>query len=195
MVVIPINVCVPDDIYQDIISGKIQIQGLAKDTSHKIRRHLPIIENSAKKGVQKIAKIIKTHKTESIVIGSILAVALSFTANALHRSRKRKNEALINFGECLETYYQSIKKGVLDRAVIEDLINSINVLEKLNLSISLEPAVLLSVFISIHDYTLKLSSVNNQGDIPSTPIHNITNISIIDVKSLLEIQQKIILET
>lgn len=35
MVVVPINVCVPDDIYDDILNGSLELYGLVKDGEHK----------------------------------------------------------------------------------------------------------------------------------------------------------------
>lgn len=37
MVVVPINVCVPDDIYKDILNGTLELSGLVKDENHKIK--------------------------------------------------------------------------------------------------------------------------------------------------------------
>ena len=93
MVVVPVNVCVPDDIYEDILNGTLELYGLVKDNEHKIRKHLPTVKNAAETGAKKAFEIIKAHKGASIVVGSVIAVGtgVAITASCISYNKKKKD--------------------------------------------------------------------------------------------------------
>lgn len=189
MVVVPINVCVPDDIYKDILNGTLELSGLVKDENHKIKKHLPTVQNAVETGAQKALEIIKEHKGASIVIGSILAVGtgVAVTVSCVSNSKKKKDIKFFN--ECLENYYSSIKNGTLNNEIIDHLIHSLEILQEKKATIKISPNKLSAIVFSIFDYTNKLAEANNQRIILSKP-KNKDN--IISIKEYLEMQKNII---
>lgn len=190
MVVVPVNVCVPDDIYEDILNGTLELYGLVKDGEHKIRKHLPTVKNAAETGAKKAFEIIKAHKGASIVVGSVIAVGtgVAITASCISYSKKKKD--IVFFNECLESYYTSIKEGTLNNEIIDDLIHSLDILEEKRISIKMSPNKLSAIIFSVFDYTNKLAEANNQKVKLSK--HKKKD-NLIDIREYLEIQKDIIL--
>ena len=190
MVVVPVNVCVPDDIYEDILNGTLELYGLVKDGEHKIRKHLPTVKNAAETGAKKAFEIIKAHKGASIVVGSVIAVGtgVAITASCISYNKKKKD--IVFFNECLESYYSSIKDGVLNNEIIDNLIHSLDVLEEKKISVKMSPTKLSAIIFSVFDYTNKLAEANNQKVKISKPKKKD---NIIDIREYLEIQKDIIL--
>lgn len=85
MVVIPINVCVPDDIYDDVLNGSLELYSLVKDGEHKVRKHLPTIKN---------ASIVIAVALEE---GTGIAVTVFFVSYG-----KKKKDNIINIREYLK---------------------------------------------------------------------------------------------
>lgn len=189
MVVVPINVCVPDDIYDDILNGSLELYGLVKDAEHKVRKHLPTIKNAAENGVKKAAEVIKEHKNASIV-GVALAVGtgVAVTVSCVSYSKKKKD--ITFFNKCLESYYTSIKEGTLSDEIIDKLIYSLDILEEKKISVKMSPSKLSAIVFSVFDYTNKLAEANNQKVKISKPKKKD---NIIDIREYLEIQKDIIL--
>lgn len=190
MAVVPVNVCVPDDIYEDILNGTLELYGLVKDSEHKIRKHLPTVKNAAETGAKKAFEIIKAHKGASIVVGSVIAVGtgVAITSSCISYSKKKKD--IVFFNECLESYYTSIKEGTLNNEIIDNLIHSLDVLEEKRISIKMSPNKLSAIIFSVFDYTNKLAEANNQKVKLSKP-KNKDN--LIEIRKYLEIQKDIIL--
>ena len=191
MVVIPINVCVPDDIHRDILSGKLRLQGLVKDNDNKVRRHLPTISQAVKNGAKKAVAVIKCHKTASIVVGTLLAIGAGAAITAACLSKRKKEAVITLFNENLEKYLSSLVDGTLSSCVIDDLIKSLDNLQDMGISINLSPAQLGAIVLCVYDYTLKLAQVNNRDIEPVGLKENAEN--IIDIRKYLLIQKDIFL--
>ena len=190
MVVVPINVCVPDDIYDDILNGSLELYGLVKDGEHKVRKHLPTIKNAAETGAKKAFEVIKAHKGASIVVGSVIAVGTGVAITASCISYNKKKKEVVFFNECLESYYSSIKNGVLNNEIIDNLIHSLDILEEKKISVKMSPTNLSAIIFSVFDYTNKLAEANNQKVKISKPKKKD---NIIDIREYLKIQKDIIL--
>lgn len=190
MVVVPINVCVPDDIYDDILNGSLELYGLVKDGEHKVRKHLPTIKNAAETGAKKAFEVIKAHKGASIVVGSVIAVGTGVAITASCISYNKKKKEVVFFNECLESYYSSIKNGVLNNEIIDNLIHSLDILEEKKISVKMSPTKLSAIIFSVFDYTNKLAEANNQRVKISKPKKKD---NIIDIRKYLKIQKDIIL--
>ena len=83
----------------------------------------------------------------------------------------------IKVKECLKNYYSSIKQGILNIQVIDNLIN-------------MSATQLSSIIFNVYDYTSKLTEANNVK-IKLTDVKQKTN-NIIDLKEYLEVQKDII---
>ena len=179
MVVVPINVCVPDDIYEGVLNGDLFLYGMVKDKGQLVRKHLPTIKNAAKTGVKKAAEVVANHKKEAIIITSMVAVAVGVGATITCLMRGKAKKELVHFNECLERYYTSIKRGTLDADVIDDLIESLTTLEEKKIKISLSPAKLGTIIYGMHEYTSQLAKANNRKiklDKPKKKANKITYI-------------------
>lgn len=190
MVVVPVNVCVPDDIYKDILNGTLELYGLVKDGKYKIRKHLPTVKNAAETGVKKAVEIIKEHKGISIIVGSVVAVGtgVAITASCISYNKKKKD--IVFFNKCLESYYSSIKDGSLNNEIIDNLIYSLDVLGEKKIAIKMSPNKLSAIVFSIFDYTNKLAKANNQEVKLSKPKKTD---NLVDIRDYLEIQKNIII--
>lgn len=189
MVVVPMNVCVPEDIYADVLNGTLELYGLVKDSEHKVRKHLPVVKNAAETGLKKATEIMKEHKGTSIAVISVLAVGAGAAITVSCISNNKKKKHIVFFNECLEAYYTSIKDGSLDNEIIDNLIHSLDVLETKKVSIKMSPAKLSAILFSIFDYTNKLAEANNQKIKTPKPKKND---NLIDMREYLELQKNII---
>ncbi|MGN1123785.1 MAG: hypothetical protein ACI4RR_05520 [Eubacterium sp.] len=186
---VPINVCVPDDIYEDILNGTLEIYGLVKDGNNRIVKHLPTVQNAVETGAKKALAIIKEHKGTSIVVGSVLAIGtgVAVTISCVSNSKKKKDIKFFN--ECLEHYYSSIKDGTLNNEIIDNLIQSLEILQEKKITLKMSPTKLSAIIFSIFDYTNKLAEANNQKVTISKPKKKD---NIIDIREYLEMQKEII---
>lgn len=189
MVVVPVNVCVPDDIYADILNGTLELYGLVKDSEHKIRKHLPTIKNATEAGAKKAFEVIKEHKEASIIVLSVVAVSTCAAVTFSCIKSNKNKKSIVSFNECLESYYSSIKEGILSNEVIDDLIHSLDMLEEQKTTIKMSPNKLSSIIFSISDYTNKLAVANNQTIKLLTPKKDD---NLIDMREYLKIQKNII---
>lgn len=190
MVVIPVNVCVPDDIYEDVLNGTLEIFGLVKDGEHKIRKHLPTTKNAIESGAKKAVELIKEHKGISIIAGTVIAIGVGTGVTITCISNNKKKKDIAFFNDCLESYYTSIKDGSLNNEIIENLIFSLDILEEKKISVKIAPTKLSAIVFSIFDYTNKLAEANNKKI--KVPKPNKKD-NIIDIREYLGIQRDIIL--
>lgn len=189
MVVVPLNVCVSDEIYEDILNGSLEIFGLVKDNEHKIRKHLPTVKRATETGIKKAVEIMKMHKGASIVVGSAIAIGtgVAITVSCISNNKKKKN--IVFFNECLEAYYSSIKEGILSSEIIDNLIDSLNILEEKNITVQMAPNKLSAIIYSVIDYTYKLAEANNQK---VKTFKTNKKDALIDMRQYLQIQKDII---
>lgn len=189
MVVVPVNVCVPDELYADILNGTLEIYGLVKDNEHKIRKHLPTIKNATEAGVKKAFEVIKEHKEVSIVALSVLAFGTCAAVTISYITNKQNKKNVASFNKNLEAYYSSIKEGTLSNEVIDNLIESLDMLNEQKATIKMSPNKLSAIIFSISDYTNKLAEANNQTVELFNPRKND---NLIDIRDYLQIQKDII---
>lgn len=186
---VPINVCVPDDIYEDILNGTLEIYGLVKDGNNRVVKHLSTVKNAVETGAKKALSVIKEHKGTSIVVGCVLAIGtgVAVTISCVSNSKKKKDIKFFN--ESLEHYYSSIKDGTLNNEIIDNLIQSLEILQEKKITIKMSPTKLSAIIFSIFDYTNKLAEANNQKVTLSKPKKKE---NIIDIREYLEMQKEII---
>lgn len=189
MVVVPVNICVPEDVYAEILNGTLELYGLVKDSEHKIRKHLPTIKNATEAGAKKALEVIKEHKEVSIIVLSVIAVSTcaAVTFSCIKNNKYKKN--IVTFNKCLEAYYSSIKEGTLSNEVIDDLLHSLDIIEEQKASIKISPDKLSAIIFSIYDYTNKLAEANNQRIKAFKPTKKD---NLIDMREYLQIQKGIL---
>ena len=191
MVVVPINVCVPDDIYESVLNGDLFLYGMVKDKEHLVRKHLPTIKSAAEAGVKKAAEVVANHKKEAIIVTSAVAVVVGIGATVTCLLKGKAKKEVIHFNECLERYYTSIKEGTLDACVIDNLLDSLTTLEEKNIKISISPTKLSAIVYGMHEYTSELAKANHSKVKLEKPKKK--GNSIIDIRDYLEVQKEIII--
>ena len=197
MPIVQVPLDVPDDIYAGVLNGTLELMGLAKDSHHKVRKHI------ARANVPKVNKAAQAKKVgvlQVMAIGvAVVAAAAGAGAYAFHSIKERKKEAaeerVVGFQKALKEYLKASKKGKLNAKVVDNLLNALEELELKKLGKDIEltiPASQLTALIfSIFTYTQSLAEANSFDVEISKPKAG-TKGNIISLKSYLEIQKQIL---
>ncbi len=202
MNIVQVSLQVPDDIYADVLKGKLEISGLVKDNKNIIRKHLSRAkqrnskENKVKKG--SIIQVIKDHR--GVAVGITIATAIGGCVYyAINSSKEKKAEEIelcvARFQKSLKEYLKAAKKGKLNAKVIDNLIDSLKELEtnKIGDTVMLSiPADQLNELISsIFEYTQELAKANSVDIQVKKPKSGAKN-NIVNLQSYLEVQKQIV---
>lgn len=191
MAIANVNLYIPDDLYQDVLSGSLQIAGLVKDNKNIIRKHLPAVGKKAKDGAVNAAQAIKNNRglgIAGLIIGGLAVIGGVF-AFFFNKSKKKAQKS---FGKTLQTYIDAAKKGTLTTEIIDDLIKDLKAMGSKDIPLNLSAKQLSILITSIYDYTKELASENNlKYKNLKSPKHSGKNI-VIDLQNYLQIQKDII---
>ncbi len=122
MPIIQPSIIVPDNIYNDYISGKIDIMGLAKNAdNHQVVKHLDTFDNNDSKS-----------DTAAIAAGVVAVVALAtlVTGITIKFINKAKQKKVDEFKQCLNNYIEAVNEQRLTVEIIDELISAIDNLKK-----------------------------------------------------------------
>ena len=202
MPIVQVPLDVPEEIYRDVLKGKLEILGMAKDAHHKVRKHIPRakIEKADKAPEIKngVLQVIKDHKVVVVVVGVVAAVAGVGTyayQNWKENKREETEKRIEDFRKALQEYLNASRTGNLNTKVVDDLLKSLDELEEKKLGKDIEltiPAAQLAELInSIFTYTESLAKANEFKAKVKKPKSG-TNGSIVSLKSYLEIQKQIL---
>ena len=196
MPIVTVKMDVPDNLYSEIMAGKVILKGLIKNTGNKrIRKHIDLVPMSAK---EQALQAVKANK--NIIIGAGIALGILLVAGLtylFHRNKKKKaDDKTIEFNNSLKAYLSETKDGQLDYETLNNLIvaleglqNSKNGnLENLNLS----PAQLNTLIKSVFDYTKALAKANAVDVKDLKKPSKKPKDKVVDLMSYLETQKKII---
>lgn len=203
MPIVQVPLDVPDDIYAGVLNGTLELMGLAKDSHHKVRKHIaranvPKVNKAAQAKKVGVLQVVKEHKVMAIGV-AVVATAAGAGAYAFHSIKERKKEAaeerVVGFQKALKEYLKASKKGKLNAKVVDNLLNALEELELKKLGKDIEltiPASQLTALIfSIFTYTQSLAEANSFDVEISKPKAG-TKGNIISLKSYLEIQKQIL---
>lgn len=203
MPIIQVPLDVPEDVYRDVLKGKLEILGMAKDAHHRVRKHIPRAKVAKADKAPEIKKtgvlqVIKDHKVGVIVVGVAAAVAGVGTYAYQSWKENKREEAerrVEDFKKALQEYLNASRKGNLNTKVVDNLLKSIEELEEKKLGKDIEltiPAAQLAELInSIFTYTESLAKANEFKAKVKKPKSG-TNGSIVSLKTYLEIQKQIL---
>ncbi len=200
MPIVQVPLDIPNDIYKDLLSGSLELFGLVKDNQHRIRRHIPKAQlvNSDEIKEDGFLQVAKQHKGAAIFVVAAVMVG-GVSAYVFHNLKEGKmdiaEEKVLAFQKALKEYLKTSKKGKLNTRVVENLLASLNELEKEKLGKDIEliiPASQLNELIfSIFTYTESLAHANSFEIIIEKPqLGSDGNIG--NLKSYLEIQKQIL---
>lgn len=203
MPIVQVPLDVPDDIYAGVLNGTLELMGLAKDSQHKVRKHIaranvPKVKKTAQAPKAGVLQVVKEHKVVAIGV-AVGAAVIGAGAYAVHSIKERKKEAaeerVADFQKALKEYLKASKKGRLNAKVVDNLLNALEELEKKKLGKDIEltiPASQLTALIfSIFTYTQSLAEANS-FDVKIAKPKSGTQGNITSLKSYLEIQKQIL---
>ena len=166
MPIVPIYLNIDERTYARVKAGALELCGMAKDIDTKrVAKHIPAVADAAKESASKAIDFVRAHKKETFLIGGLIVVGGTVAGTVgyvLHRKQRKLDE---QFGKALQIYLDSARNGTLTLEILNDLINSIEEIEKnapkksINLNIS---ATQFSELIHcIFDYTVRMATANN----------------------------------
>ena len=133
MPIVQVPLDVPDDIYAGVLNGTLELMGLAKDSHHKVRKHIaranvPKVNKAAQAKKVGVLQVVKEHKVMAIGV-AVVAAAAGAGAYAFHSIKERKKEAaeerVVGFQKALKEYLKASKKGKLNAKVVDNLLNAL----------------------------------------------------------------------
>lgn len=206
MPIIQVSLDVPDDIYNKILNGSLNIWGMVKDGNNRIRKHIPISKLTKTDKAPKIKNegVLQFIKNNKLVLAGILLAASATGAGiyAYNIVKERKTETTEEkigyFQKALKEYLKASKKCKLNTKVVDDLLSALNKLEEKKLGKDIELTIpasqLTELIFSIFTYTQSLAKANDYKVKVSKPKSG-TKGNIVSLKSYLEIQKDILEKT
>ena len=202
MPIVQVPLDVPEDVYRDVLKGKLEILGMAKDAHHKVRKHIPRAKiqkaDEASKIKKGVVQVIKDHKVGVIVVG-VAAVAASvgtyFYQNWKEKKKEEAEKRIEDFKKALQEYLNASRNGNLNMVVVDNLLKSIEELEEKkagkDIELTIPAAQLAELIHSIFTYTESFAKANEFKAKVKKPKSG-TNGSIVSLKTYLEIQKQIL---
>ena len=200
MPIVQVPLDIPDDIYKDLLNGSLELLGLVKDNQHRIRKHIPKAKLVKSDEIKKtgLLQVIKQHKVVAICV-AVATTATGVGAYVYHNWKEGKidaaEEKVSLFQKALKEYLKASKRGKLNIRVVENLLVSLDELEKKKMEKDIEltiPASQLNELIfSIFTYTESLAQANSfEIKIVKPKFGSRENIE--SLKTYLEIQKQIL---
>lgn len=207
MKIAQVNLAVPDDIFAELMAGKLEIAaGVVRDSKGIIRKHLPKVANVAKdsEAVKAVAnadalQLVKNLKVVGIVVGAAAAVGGGI-AYLMHRAKEKKAEEMeacvSGFQKALQAYLKAAKAGTINAKVVDGLLAALEEVQSSKagdtVMLSIPAAQLNDLINSIFDYTRRLAEANAVTDLHvKAPKHGSKN-NLVNLQNYLEIQRQII---
>lgn len=166
MPVVNVNLLVDEKTYAGVMSGVLELCGMAKNIENRrVVKHIPAVADAAKKGAAKAIDIIREHKKGAIIIGGVLVVggAVAGTIGYIANSGKRKLE--IHFAKALQVYLDAAKEGKLTIEILDSLIDSLESISKKDpskpMDLKISSTQFSTLIKAIFDYTQRLAEANN----------------------------------
>ena len=129
MHVIQPQIIVPDNIYKDVVAGKIDIMGLAKNVdNHQVVKHLKTLNNN----LDTLNNNNSKSDTAAIAAGVVAIVALAtlVTGITIKFVNKAKQKKVDEFKRYLNNYIQAVNEQRLTIETIDELITAIDKLKR-----------------------------------------------------------------
>lgn len=166
MPIVPIYLNIDDKTYEGVKSGALELYGLAKNVDNKrIAKHIPTITDAAKEGASKAIDFVRLHQKETFIISGVLVVGGTVAGTVGYIAHRKQRKLDMQFGLALQEYVDSARNGALNIDILDNLINSIEAIEKNNPKKSINPNISAAQFSDlincIFDFTRRLAEANN----------------------------------
>ena len=137
---------------------------MVKDQNHRIKKHLPTVVDAAKDGAAKAIDIVREHKKGMLIIGGFIVAGGTIAGTVAHFAQKDKQKAKKQLGDSFQRYIDAAQTGMLTVEILDNLIDDLDAVAKLNkddiVPLNLSTKQLISLFNSIHDYTVRMAEAN-----------------------------------
>lgn len=195
MPVVNVNLLLDDATYDLVKMGKLELCGMVKDNSKKIRKHLPAVADAAKDGASKAIDLIRNHKKETLIIGGFIVVGGATFGIVDYFTGKEKRKSEKELVISLEKYLEAAKNGKLTSEILDELILNVEMASKYSkdgsIPIKLSSRQLNAFFFNIYDFTKRMADANEVKVKIKAPNVFKKN-TIIDLKDYLTVQKEII---
>ncbi len=198
MPVVNVNLLLDEDTYAAVNTGALELCGMVKDHSHKVRKHLPTVGDAAKEGASKALDIVMEHKKSLLIVGGIVVAGGAIAGAITYYTTKEKRKAKKKFGESLNVYLHATQEGLLTSKTLDDILNSLDMVCKVYKNdtfplklFAKQFSVLLN---SLYDYTNRLARANNFDLVDIKAPKKISKHSVIDLRQYLVAQKQILNE-
>lgn len=192
MPVVNVNLVLDDVTYRGVIDGALELCGMVKDQNHRVRKHLPTVVDSAKEGAAKAIDIVRNHKKELLIVGSLAIVGGVVVGTVSYFTQREKRLAKKQFGQSLQVYLDAAQKGNLTIDVLDSLINDLEAIAKLHkgeeIQLNISAKNLTALLNSIYEYTQQFAQANN------VPIYDIKAPKRFKKNTILDLQQYLIVQ-
>lgn len=196
MPVVPIYLNIDEQTYEAVASGVLELCGMAKNIDTKrVAKHIPTVVDTTKESASKAIDFVRTYKTETLLVGGLVIVCGTVAGAVGYIMRGKQQKLNKRFGNALQSYLDSAKDGTLTLEILNELIESIDAIEKSNpqktMNLSISANQFNEVIHCIFDYTVRMATTNsfNEGKI-ARPKYFKKKTSA-DLKYYLNIQKQI----
>lgn len=195
MPVVNVTLLLDDETYLGVKSGTLELGGLVKDSSNKIRKHLPAVVDAAKDGASKAIDLVRGHKKELLIVSGFVIIGGVVCGTVSHLTTKEKRKAEQNLGKSFDAYLEATTTGVLTVEILNQLIADLETVSKYrkddSIPLKLSATQLTNLFYSLYDFTKRMAEANNASVNVQSP-HVFKKNSMKDLRNYLDIQKSII---
>lgn len=200
--IVPVKLDIPKEYVKDIASGTIDVsKAILRDVnSGKIVKHADLLvdnKNTAKEVAKNVG--IKKLGIVGLVVGGIVLVGFGVykIVNIFNKEKEIKMpKCITEFHKKLNKYLEEANKGILNVDSIDDVLKSINEIEKLenpNIKIDFSTKEVRDLLNSVYKFTIELNKEDKNNKIKfKTPSKN-SNDNVICLKDYLNYQKEFVI--
>lgn len=166
MPVVPIYLDIDDQTYNAVLSGAVQLCGMAKAVDTKrVVKHIPTIADKTKEGTSKAIDFMRDHKKGSLVAGGILIVGSIAAGTVGYLAQRKRRKLDSQLGKALQDYLEAAKSGNLTLEILNALIDAIEAIEKSHpdeeVKLNIPASQFSNLIHCMFDYTQHMAEVNH----------------------------------
>ena len=219
MPVIQVDMEIPAEIYEGIISGNlIRYGGVVRDQAGRIVKHLNEVSSRSNNHTQlakarelpnefsnlrKLEKFASEHKVLIGVAGLVIICYIGYKVYEYNKPAKDEMSSIqplsnSNFDVALKNYLEAINSKNLDETTLDMLISNVDHIidcDDENVVLNIDAEKFKSILGIVYDYTLEFASLNNVqiGEKP-LPDFDDENCVFYKLKKYLDAQKKVFQE-
>lgn len=166
MPVVPICLDIDEKTLDGINKGLLELCGLVKNADNKrVVKHIPAVADAAKENASKAVDFIRENKKGTFFVGAIIIVTGVVAAAIGCASTIKRQKLNKQFGKSLQEYLDSARSGTLNIDTLNNLICSIEAIEKVNArgctDFNISTSQFCELLNCLYDYTKNLAEANN----------------------------------